>query len=197
VRVLNGAADGAPRDVAIDGQFSPPLFAAVPFAEATEFASVPSGDHTLNVTPPGNPGALELNQTITTTAPSYYTLIFGGEAGALTHVLVPDERRRVAGAAKLRFFNAASQFSSLDFLVAFENGDINLVFPQAVLGAPGASSSIVLQPGTYKFALRQSSTTNIVAEPQTLTVESGGLYGVLAINGPDTSTATMVLLDDF
>ena len=57
IRVLNGTTDRAPRDFAVDGVFSPPLFSATPFGDPTAYAPVPStAGMPINVTPAGNPG---------------------------------------------------------------------------------------------------------------------------------------------
>jgi hypothetical protein len=197
IRVINGATDGAPRDVAIDGQFAPPLFPAAPFAAETGFLPVTGGEHTVNVTPVGNPGALELNQSISPAAPQLYTLIFSGDAGALTHAIVPESARRLARDAKLRFFNVARQFTTLDIFLVNQGVDISQAAPLTAIGTPGASSTVTLPPGTYDIVMRQTGTANVVAGPQSVTVAAGGIYSVLAINGPDTATATIVLLDDF
>jgi hypothetical protein len=187
----------APRDFAINSQFSPPLFSAVPFAEPTATVTIPFGSQTINVTPVGNPGVLELNQTFNGTV-EQTTLMFAGTAGTLTYTLTSDDGRRIHNEAKIAFLNAATQFSGVDFVLATPGTDQAAVDGFAALASPGASltySPII--PGDYDLYLRQNLGTTVLYGPTRITLASEGIYGVLAINGPDTATAGVVLFDDF
>jgi hypothetical protein len=198
LRYVNAAADQAPRDVAIDSQFSPPLFSAVPFGEPTPYAPYPTVAAKLNVTPVGNPGALELDQTLTGAAPQRATLLFAGPAGALTSAFSIDDGRRLNLEAKLRFMSAVSQFFAVDFVITFPDGDPNVVRAQASLAAPGISSSYTpLAPGDYDLYLYQAGTATRLSGPTRFSVVAGGIYSVLAVDGPDTATAAVRFLDDF
>ena len=118
VRVINGAADGAPRDVAFGGEFNPPLFSAAPFAVPTTYAQrAPGTEVQVNVTPAGNPGVLEVDQKVNLTATRKHTLLINGPTGTLTLAYTTDDDRRLVKGAQLRSYNAASQFTALDFLV--------------------------------------------------------------------------------
>jgi hypothetical protein len=200
VRVLNAAADAAPRDVAFNGQFNPPLFAAVPFGAATAHVPIaPGADIPINVTPPGNPGVLELDQKNTFTASFKYTVMFSGEAGALTRAFALDDARRLLDEASIVFYNAASQFTGgLDLVFLQPGDDPTLVGSAALtLGAGAISGSLNAQPGTYNVYLRQAATSTVVAGPIPVTMAASGIYGFLATNGPDSVTATVTLLHDF
>jgi len=199
LRVINGAADGVARDFAINNQFTPPLFSAAPYATATSYATVPAANaQPIQVTPVGNPGVFELNQTFATTNARLSTLLFAGPTGTLTHQVAADDRRRIANEAKLQFFNAANQFTGLiEFVVVPTGTDPNTVFALAAIPTPGISLQNPVGPGTYDLSLRRSGTNTIIAGPVSITLESGGIYSALAVNGPDTATATLVLFDDF
>jgi hypothetical protein len=199
LRVLNATTDRQPRDFAINREFVPPLFPAVPFASPTSHALVPASSALpINVTPPGDPGVLELDQTLTTLAALRYTLLFTGDAGVLTHVLAVDDHRRIHGTAKLRFINAARQFTDVVELVLTTTGQPPEQFgAQTALLAPGVSLVSLLAPGTYDLYLRRAGTNEILSGPTPVTLDARGLYTVLAVNGPDNTTAEVVLLDDF
>jgi hypothetical protein len=199
MRVINGAADTLARDFAINREFSPPLFSAIPFATATSYATVPvAAGQPINVTPVGNPGVLELDQLVATTIAQRSTLLFAGNAGTLTHILAGDDGRRILAEAKVRFFNAASQFTALtDFVLVPAGEDPTTAFQRATLSWPGISLYDAIPPGDYDLALRQNVTTTLLAGPVRVTLAAGGIYGVMAINGASTSTADIVLLDDF
>jgi hypothetical protein len=198
LRVVNGATDTAPRDFAINREFSPPLFSAMPFATPTPYATVPvASDTPINVTPVGNPGVLELDQLFGSFRGQHSTLLFTGDAGTLFHTVANDDNRRIHGEAKLRFFNAASQFLAVEFVLTTPDADPNLQFAVATLLAPGISDYTPLSPGDYDLYLRNAATFAALAGPTRISVAAGGLYSVMAVNGPDTATAGIVLLDDF
>jgi hypothetical protein len=198
IRVINGATDTVPRDFAINREFAPPLFSAIPFAAPTPYATVPVGTSLpINVTPVGNQGVLELDQTLTTAASQRLTLLFAGPAGTLLHTIVRDDGRRIANEAKLRFFNAATQFTAIGFVLTTPGTDPTNVLAQAQLAAPGAADYASLPAGNYDLYLREAAATTLLSGPTPITVVAGGLYGAIAVNGADTATAGVVLVDDF
>jgi hypothetical protein len=198
LRVINGATDRVARDFAIDSQFSPPLFSAIPFGEPTAYAAVPArNDVKINVTPVGNPGVLELDQAYAAIPAQRTTLLFTGPAGTLTPLAAPDDGRRLHTEAKLRFANVATQFAAVDLLITSSGVDPNLVPSIASLLTPGLSGYLPLPPGDYDLYLRQFAGLTLLSGPTPISVAAGGIYGVLAVDGADTATAGVVLFDDF
>jgi hypothetical protein len=198
LRVINGATDRVARDFAVDSQFSPPLFSAIPFGEPTAYAPVPvRSDVRVNVTPVGNPGVLELDQVYSGVATQRATLMFSGPAGTLVLVSALDDGRRLHTEAKLRFGTVASQFAAIDLVLTNPGVDPNLVPPITSLLTPGLSAYVPLPPGTYDLYLRQFAGLTILSGPTPVSLSAGGIYGVLAVDGPDTATAGVVLFDDF
>ena len=198
LRVINAAADQAPRDVAVDSQFSPPVLPAVPFATETAYAAVPpSPTLKFNVTPAGNPGVLEIDTILPTASTAQYTVLIGGAAGALSQVSFIDDRRRISTVGMMQFYDAAPQISLIDFYVVPPGTDLATVLPYSTLSAPNGSAQLPLIPGTYDLILLQSGTTTVVAGPIPITISAGGLYGVLATNNANGVSADVTLLDDF
>jgi hypothetical protein len=198
LRVINGAADRLPRDFVVDSQFSPPLFSAIPFAEPTTYAAVPlRSDVRINVTPVGNPGVLELDQVYAGLATQRATLMFSGPAGTLASITATDDGRRLHSEAKLRFGNLASQFAAVDLVLTNQGVDPDLVPSITSLIPSGLSSYVPLPPGDYDLYIRQFASFAILSGPTPISLSAGGIYGVLAVDGPDTATAGVVLFDDF
>ena len=199
LRVINGATDTAPRDVALNSQFAPPLFSAIPFAEPTPFVTVPAGSQTLTVTPVGNPGVLELNQPVPGVVAQRTTLLFTGPAGTLSHTFVVDDGRRLLNDAKLLLMDGATQFPSIEFVITEPGGDQGSTIAFVTLVAPGAPvlGYSRLPPGDYDLYLRETGTSNVLSGPTRLGLAAGGIYGVLATDGPDTASAVVTLFDDF
>ena len=197
LRVINGAPDQVPRDVAIESQFSPPLFPATAFGEPTPYEQIPLGPIKVNVTPVGNPGVLEIDTTMTGISGQRATMLFSGSSGTLLPTFAADDGRRFNREAQVRFMNANTQFLAVDFYVTLPDGDPNALFPAATLFPPGLSAYSTLHPGEYDLYLRQAGTLNTVMGPTRFSVTAGGIYSVLAIDGPDTATANALFLDDF
>jgi uncharacterized protein DUF4397 len=197
LRAINGATDQAPRDLAVNSQFSPPLFPAIPFAEATAHTPLSVGATTINVTPVGNPGVLEMSTAYTASIGQRATILFSGPAGTLLAIFAADDLRRFNREAKLRFMNVASQFIAVDFVITSPGGDPNQPFPVAELFPPGISDYVPLYPDDYDLYLFQAGTTTVLSGPTRISVAAGGIYSALAIDGPDTATLNVRLLDDF
>jgi hypothetical protein len=198
LRVINAANDRLPRDFAVDSQFSPPLFSAMPFGELTPYAPVPTVATTINVTPVGDPGALEINQSYAGTVGQRATMLFNGPAGTLVPTFSADDGRRIHGVAKMRFMNAATQFIGIDFVITAPDADPNLAPAVGQVFPPGISLAYTLvEPGEYDLYLYQYATLNVLSGPTRISVAEGGIYSVLAVDGADTATANALLLDDF
>lgn len=199
LRALNAATDRQPRDFAINREFAPPLFPVVPFGSPTNHAVVPASSALpINVTPPGNPGVLELDQTLATFSALRYTAFFTGDAGTLTHVITVDDHRRIYGLAKLRFFNTALQFTDpIEVALVPTGGAPDQFAGQITLLAPNASGHTLLAPDTYDLYLRRVGTNDILSGPTPVTLDERSIYTVLAVNGPNNTTAEVLLLDDF
>jgi hypothetical protein len=87
---------------------------------------------------------------------------------------------------------------AVDFVVTLPDGDPNFLGAVASLSAPGLSSSYTpLAPGDYDLYVYQASTANLLAGPTRFSVEAGGIYSVLTVDGPDTATVGVRFLDDF
>jgi hypothetical protein len=196
MRVLNGAYDKAPRDVVLAGQFSPPTFPAVPFAEPTVYTTVPIGPAVaLNVTPPGNQGVLELDTTIPI-AFGFYTEFISGVAGTLVQHQLLDDRRRIPGSVNIRFYGGASQFAGgLDAYLTPTPDLTNYITAATVL--PGVASDVRMPPADYQLTVTVTGTTTVVAGPIPVSLADTGFYGVLITDGATGSTADLVLIDDF
>jgi hypothetical protein len=196
VRVINTATDMAPRDVVLDST-SPPLFSAVPFGTQTDYALIAPGDRTLDVTPAGNPGAIELDQGLMATASQRYTMLIAGDAGALADAIAADDRRSIPTQASLHIFDAAGQFTSLYVYIVAPGTDITTVFPSYTLVSPSVDATGIYAPGDYDLVLEDTTSSAIVAGPQTIHLDGGGFYTVLAVNGSSSASADVILLDDF
>jgi len=196
VRAINAASDGQPRDLVVDDDFAAPLFPALPYAEPSADAPTAPGARVLKATPAGNPGVVEGESGAALAPGRAHTVLVTGAAGDLDITTVMEDRRRIAGQASLRIFNGAGQFESLDFFILQPGVEIDTVAPLS-LAAGTFSAAGALPPGDFEITIRLAQTQTAAFGPLTVTVEGGGLYSVLAVNGATPDTADVVLFDDF
>ncbi len=199
VRAINVADDGMARDFAINHEYSPPILPAVPYGTVTSYVNVPvNASLPISATPVGNPGVIEFDALLSAPAGTVSTVMFAGPAGTLTPQILTDDRRRIRSEAKLRFFNAANQFTTATEWVLLPPGttDQTTVAPAAVLGAPALTDYLYIVPGAYDLLVRETGTNAVRAGPIHMNLADGGVYGILTLNGPDTATARVVFLDD-
>ncbi len=118
LRAVNGANDRESKDVVVNGDFDAPLFAGLPFAAAVDYATVPPGSVDVTITPAGDPGVLELEETFTASRAGYHTYLFAGtDSAGLSSAVVREERRPIADTARVRLANGAPQFERLEVLI--------------------------------------------------------------------------------
>ncbi len=199
VRAVSVADDGMPRDLAINHEYSPPVLSAVPYGTVSSYATIPVNPSLpITLTPAGNPGVLEYDATLSAAPGVLSTVLIAGPAGTLTPQIVPDDRRRLKGEAKLRYFQAATQFTTATELVMLppNTADQTTVAPSATLLAPSTTDYLYATPGEYDLLFRETGTNVVRAGPIHVTMAEGGIYGVLLLNGPDTATASAVFTDD-
>jgi uncharacterized protein DUF4397 len=205
MRALNGATDQAPRDVAVNNQFTPPLFPAAPFAMPTSYQTLAAGASIpINVTPVGNPGVLELTNAVSVAPAKAYTTFFTGDAGALALNFEQDNRRRIAGQATITFYDAAPVGPDVDVLILVPGTDPNTVngFTTTTSVTPGSvQPASMAAPASYEIWLRTFSGTvtpgAILAGPVSVTLADKGLYGIVLSNDANGTSIDMTLIDDF
>ncbi len=195
-RVINGAADAAPRDVYADEDLSETLVAGAP-ALTEVLADLAAGKQTFSVTPAGNTGVVEAENEATIVAGNIYTFLITGEAGELRLATPVDDRRVLADNARLRFLNVANRLEPVEIFVLAPDTEIREQdVPTFTLTVPGATPRMNLPIGDFDLLFRDRETQEILAGP--LRVSLGeGIYTVLIANGAEPDTAEILYLDDF
>jgi hypothetical protein len=197
LEIVNAAADGAARDVYLDDDFGAPLAAAVPSPAVAMQVTVAPGTRKLSVTPAGNPGVVEAEQSYAAAAGQRETALIAGDPGSLTVAGAQDDPRPIVGETRVRFMNAATLFTAIEVYIVTHGTDVTTVSPLVGLTVPAISGRVAIPPGTYDLVLRDPTTSTIVAGPQSLTFEDGGVASILVTNGADPGTANVVLLQGF
>jgi hypothetical protein len=205
IRVINGANDRQPRDVAFNNQFTPPLFQGTVFATPTPYLPLaPGTDVQVNVTPAGNPGVLELSSVFSPTAGAKYTMLFTNLVGSLLMNVPEDDHRRVKTQSKLTFYDAASSCAVCDLLILPPGTDPNTIPALDVFGSdpypqlsPLSIVPVTQWAGDFDIVLRPQATQTIVAGPTRITLKDSGLHGIILTDNPNGATVDMTFIDDF
>jgi hypothetical protein len=206
LRVLNGAYDRQPRDVAVNNVFTPPQYPGAAFVTPTPYLPVtPGTDIPITVTPAGNPGVLELTSTYTPTPGTSNTMLFWGDTGALIPTFPQDDRRRVKSQVKLSVYDVAGSCALCDLLMLPPGTDPNTIpaydpltglDPHPTM-APGTIVPVNQWAGDFEVTVRIQGTQTIVSGPTPITLKDAGLYGIVLSDNPNGTTIDMTLIDDF
>ena len=200
IRVINAISDRSALDVGIDNEFSPPLFPGLVFDTVSAYdESVAPGTHDLTASPAGNPSVLEVNFAFALDAGRLGTFFIANAPGATATSFSVDDRRPIAGEAKINLYNAAQLFAFVDIFIALSGTDLNTVPPIASL-LPGASlPGLPIAEGDFEVTMREGGTQTVLAGPTPITLNAGGFYGILVTDSLSTPGATVdvTLLDDF
>ncbi|HEX7081301.1 MAG TPA: DUF4397 domain-containing protein [Gammaproteobacteria bacterium] len=195
--LINAAADQAARDAYLDDDFTAPAVPALPFGAVSAVTIVPPGETKLTITPVGDTGALELEETFNAVPGRVSTVLLAGEPGDLSIDVRSDEDRFIAGEGLVRFMNGASQFTPLEFFLVPPGTDITDLGSLFEIDAPGISARGPFPvPEDYELLIRDSDTETIVAGPTEVSLTEG-LYTILAVNGETSGTVDVRLLEGF
>jgi hypothetical protein len=198
LRVIHGLGDRLDRDIYLDDTLSAPLFPAQPFGVVSEDIEVDSGSHSFIVTPVGNPGTEELSFTYVAASGLRHTILVSERSdGTITGQVLAEDKRSIAGQGTLRVLDGAGLFEVVNVYVTTPGTDITAIGPNIQMLPPGYSPRAAFPPGDYEITIEDEITKAILTGPTTVTLEDGGVYGILIVNGIGGSTVDLVLYDDF
>jgi hypothetical protein len=156
VRVVHAVPDGPAVDVFVDGD---QVLENVSFFTASDYLSVPAGEHLVQVTAAGAaPSSAVISETLTLAAGQSYTVMAAGMPDSIAATVLEDERAvPTAGDTKIRFIHAVPDAPAVD--IRQVGDEIPLI---ANLAFREASDYLPLLPGSYDL--------NVVATGQTETL---------------------------
>ncbi|HEX9876624.1 MAG TPA: DUF4397 domain-containing protein [Gammaproteobacteria bacterium] len=198
IRVINAVDGGGAIDAGIDTELDPPVIANVASLTMSDYATIPAGDHELNVTPAGNPGVLETEAAFTAPLGRLGTWLVSGEPGTVFAGFDVDDRRVLPNEAKLNLYDGSTEFDNVDVFIVEPGTDIDGVDPTMVTGALGTRVlGRRFVPGNYELILRETDTDSVVGGPVDISLADGGYYSVLLTNAAGGGALDVTLLDDF
>ncbi len=197
IRAINAMTSRDALDVTVDNNFSPPLLPAVEFAVPSRYALLPHGSYNLIVTPAGNSGAIEIDQSFSAVAGQRGTWFITGSPGELSAVYSPDSQRLVRDEAIVTLYFGGTVVTGVDVYIVAPDTDVNTVLPTSSLNQTTVLNRVILGLGGYTITVREAGTQNILAGPIPAGIGIEGNYGILITNGASGSGVDVTLLDRF
>lgn len=152
----------------------------------------------INVVPAGETGVFLEEKEADIAQGSMHTLFLVGLPGDLDSVVLPDDRRRLAACSKFRLVQGAARFETMDAYLVTAGTDIGLVSPTtASLLYRGSAGYRNVAPGAYDLVLTLPDSKTAIGGPHRLDPEGGGIYGAVAVDRANITTADIILLDEF
>lgn len=197
LRTIHASAASGGLDVALDNDFANLLFAGVTFGQVTGFQSVtPEGQ--ITVTPTGNAGVMEFDQTLDLSEGSLNTLLLTGEPGTIAGTIILEDFRGLTRGPRLRVYNGYSE-SGLDlYLVPPGTTDLSDESPElSAIPFSGVSPSVIVPAGNFDLVFTQVADKTIIGGPASVSLSSGTAYSIATFDDPSGTGFTIMLLDGF
>jgi len=205
LRTIHAATTAGPLDVVSEGDFMNPLHASIAFGEISSYAPVPNGESALQVTPAGDPGVLEIDDTLNAATGTRLTQIINGEPGALTAVILNDNNRGRASRALYRVRHGGQLLPTVDLYLAppGTGPDITDLQPVAIgLFSGGGEFLSTVLPGEVELLVVENdqdattADTNIIAGPVPVAMADGRVYDIVLLDSATAGTLDVVVSDE-
>jgi hypothetical protein len=194
LRAMNGTPQESEIDVSLDSN----SFASnVAYGTVSDYSSVGSGSHTLQIYPPGV-ATPYIDQTISLTSGDKYTVLSANLLSSANALLLIDENSSPAShTAELRIVNASPALGTVDIYIVSPGRDLSTVSPTiSGLAFEAVSTYQSLTASTaYEvyFTVANQKTAQIDSGPVTYT--NGEVRTMVALNGEAGGYTFAVLKD--
>jgi hypothetical protein len=192
------AMDATPQESEIDVSLDGNSFASnVAYGTASDYSSVDSGSHTLQVYPPGVATAY-IDQTISLSSGDKYTVLAANVLSSANALVLVDETSTPASnTAELRIVHASPALGTVDVYIVSPGTNLSTVSPTiSGLAFEAVSTYQSLTAATaYEvyFTLTNQKTAVIDSGPVTYT--NGEVRTMVALNGEEGGYTLAVLKD--
>lgn len=193
-RFIHATADLGTSDLYDDAALQNRIVADLAFGDVTGDIDMAVGESTITATAPGNVGAIQLEDTLTTLAGShvnYYFTVLGDE---LTGAQVPVDRRSIETAVRLTFFHSAINHDSVDLYVVEAGTSVDDSLPRQIGLSYGLqTASIRLAAGSYDIYITAAGEKTVLDGPVSLEAALGDVFEAVLLDRVDPSLAEFKL----
>ena len=196
ISVVHAALGSGPIDVVVGGDFTDPLVSNLGFAGYSGISTIEPGTLNVNVIPSGNPGVFLEEQAFNIGKGSIKRMYMVGFPGDLQAVLIPEDRRALATHAKLRIFQGARRFNTVDLYIVGTDIDISLIGPSYSFFLFGSSTGLVARiPGEYNIFVTEAGTKNVIGGPYYLDLQASKNSEMVIVDSPSITMTEAMFID--
>ena len=210
LRVVHASADAPPVDVVVNDDFANPLVPGLTypnFAPMMGFVSVAADTYDITVTDSATQSVFPIDvDGLALDAGTTYDILAINTLAMLEPLILTDDYRRVATAAKVRIVHASTVADGLspagvDIYVTAPGTDITTVAP-TLEDVPFRANTgfLELAGGNYEVTVTAANDTAPAIPTTPITIADGGIYTAIA-RDPDPAVMNdglgLILMDDF
>ena len=202
LRAVHGARGAGAIDVLFGGE-EDELLASLDFRGQSPYVDVPLDTTIVTVTPAGDPDEVTTTLGISLLPGSQQTVVVSAENGEdeeddiVVASAFADDNRSVITAARFRVIQTASNFAFLDVYLAEPDESIEDLTPTvANVAYRSTAPYFQVAAGDYDLVLAESGTKDLVTDAIRVSVENGGVYTAIVIDGADEETVEVLSADD-
>ena len=190
VRFVHATMDLGTSDLYDDAALQNRIVADLAFGDVTGDIDMAVGESTITSTAPGNVGAIQLEDTLTTVAGSRLNYYFTVLSDELTGAQVPVDRRSIETIARLTFFHSASNHEFVDLYVVDAGTPIDDVLPRQIGLSYGLqTSSLGFDAGSYDIYVTAAGEKTVLDGPISLEASLGDVVEAVLLDRVDPSLA--------
>lgn len=181
-------------DIFDDAALQNRIVADLAFGDITGDIDMAVGDLTITATAPGNIGAIQLEDTLTTSAGSrvnYYLTVLADE---LTGSQARVDRRSIETLARLTFFHSSINHDLVDLYVVDAGTSIDDQLPrQIAISRLLQTPPIGIDAGSYDIYITTSGEKTVLDGPISLEASLGDVFEAVLLDRVDPSLAEFKL----
>jgi len=171
VRTVHASPDAPAVDVLVNGGVA---FPALPFNNATDYAALPADTYNVQVVPAGLSEPVVIDADLALGVDVEYTVAAIGTLAEIQPLVLIDDNRTFANAARVRFVHASPDAPAVD--IALAGGPV--LFANVSFGESGGY--IAVPEGVYDLEARIAGTETVVLPVPGVALDRSRTYSVFA-----------------
>ena len=180
LRVVHASPDAPDVDVLVD---ETAVLSDVPYLTASDYLEVSAGERNLKVNAAGTATSV-IDADVTLSDGSDYTVIASGPAASVAPIVLEDDNAEpAAGTARVRAIHGAPGAPTVDIYVTAPGADLEQETPVLSGVEFGDVADYIEAPaGDYQVRVTPAGTTTVVIDSGTLTLSSGQVRTIIAVD---------------